>query len=533
METTGAGIPGPMDLIPRHYFFYTNAMNEPFPLKTVADTLAYFGQNMGALGPELQLLLWALIGCMILEVLLPDQSKRLTGYAALGGIAFASFHLYKIYVNGFLGVFFNETTVIDPFSIFFKALFLAAALLTVLLSLRFMEIENEQSGEYYALILLATIGMMVMVSAIDLLTIYIGLELMAMSFYILVGYLRRNRLSNEASLKIFLLGAFASGILLYGFSLLYGLTGSTQLSVLARQLAAAPAQNREMIFLAVVLVIVGLGFKIAAVPFHMWAPDAYQGAPTPITAFLSVGSKAAAFTVMLRLFLGSFVSVKGWFLVLGVVALMTFVVGNLAALLQTNVKRLLAYSSISHAAYILLGLLAGREFGGIAASSGYLLIYTFMNFGAFAVLILMRRKGIPGDQIADFNGLIFRHPVIASLMLIFLLSLAGIPPTAGFIAKYMVFAAIIKAYMAQPSAMLLTLAIAGAVAAVVALYYYFLIVKAMFTGESQAEDLPALSFSPGVTAAIVITAGMTMWVGIFPDTIMRMAAYAASNWGAW
>lgn len=507
-------------------------MNEAFPIRTVTDTLAYFSQNMGAIGPELQLLLWALLGCLLLELLLPVQKKYLTGVAALGGILFASFHLYKIYSGGIQGTFFNNMMVVDPLSVFFKGVFLAAAAMAVIVSLRFLDIEEEQGGEYYALILLATIGMMVMVSAVDLLAIYIGLELMAMSFYVLVGYLRRSLFSNEAALKYFLLGAFSSAILLYGFSLLYGLCGSTQLSVLTQHLSG-PHGNRELLLLAVILVIAGMGFKIAAVPFHMWAPDTYQGAPTPITAFLSVGSKAAAFAVLLRLFLTSLASVPGWIFLLSVLALLTFAVGNLAALLQTNVKRLLAYSSISHAAYILLGLIAGKEYGGVAAAGGYLLIYTFMNFGAFTVLILLRRRGIAGEEIRDFNGLVHTNPGIAVMMLIFLLSLAGIPPTAGFIAKYMVFAAIIKAYIAQPSALLLVLAITGAAAAVVALYYYFLIVRAMFSGEGDETVRQPLSFAPGMLAALVLTIGVTLGIGIFPNTLIRMANYAASNWGAW
>lgn len=496
-------------------------MSEAFPI----DALEYLKENIGAIGPELQLALWALLGCLIMDLLLPKENKRWVSYVALAGIALSGIQLYLLYAGDVTGTAFGGMVVVDSFSMFFKMLFLLAAAVTVIISIKFLDIEDEQYGEYYALILFATIGMMVMASGVDLLTIYIGLELMAISIYVLVGFFRNSPRSNEAAIKLFLLGAFSSGILLYGISLLYGLTGATNLQEIADALAGSTA-NQGLLTMAVILLIAGIGFKIAVVPFHMWAPDAYQGAPTAITAFLSVGSKAAAFAILLRIFITSLERSRAdYALILSILAILTLTVGNLAALIQTNVKRLLAYSSISHAGYILMGLIAGPEHNGVAAASLYIFVYAFMNFGAFTVIILLRRKNIPGEQIKDFNGLIFTNPGIAIIMTVFMLSLAGIPPTAGFIGKYMVFAAIIDAYVKTQSALLLTLAITAALAAVVGLYYYWSIVRAMFTSES--ETTVPLSFSPGIVAALVLTLGVTLWVGLYPNPIVNLANFAA------
>jgi len=345
--------------------------------------------------------------------------------------------------------FFSESILVDPFAVFFCMIFLAAAALVILLSARYMNIEQEQHGEYYALILFATIGMMFLVEGTDLIVQFIALETMAISFYVLAGFLRHNRRSNEASLKYLLLGAFSSGILAYGFSLLYGLAGSTNLIEITGALQDR-SSNDPIVMLALVTVAGGLFFKIAAVPFHQWAPDVYEGAPTPITAYLSVASKAASFALLLRIFQTVFWQTRDhWQWLLGAVAVASMTVGNLAALGQKNVKRMLAYSSISHAGYVLLGLVAaGSAEGnstGLLAVAFYLFAYAFMNFGAFAIVIILRRQGLIGDNLEDLDGLYMRSPFAAVLLLIFMLSLAGIPPTAGFIGKYYIFLSLIRA----------------------------------------------------------------------------------------
>src|SRR5581483_7963549 len=311
--------------------------------------------------------------------------------------------------------------VFDGFSVVLKAIFLATAALSIAIAVKYLDVEEEQHGEYYSLILFSTVGMMFIASGSDLLTLYIGMELMALSVYVLVGYLKRDRRSNEAAMKYFLMGAFSSGILLYGISLFYGVVGSTNLTDISNKLAQTdPGKPTDIVaLLATVLMAAGLCFKVAAVPFHMWAPDAYEGAPTSVTAFMSVGVKAGSYALFARIFLyGLNPLYDKWLILLGIIAAVTMTWGNFGAVTQTNVKRLMAYSSIAHAGYILLGLLANNEWGywGIVV---YLMAYTFMNLGAFGVLIAMRRKGILGDQLDDLNGLMYTEPWLAVLMLVF------------------------------------------------------------------------------------------------------------------
>ncbi len=391
-----------------------------------------------------------------------------------------------------------------------------------------MEVEEEQRTEYYALILFATSGMMFMAGAIDLISLFIGLELMSISTYLLVGFLRKSQRSNEASLKYFLLGAFSSGIILYGMSLLYGLSGSTNLDEIAAQVAGL--QDNTLLTLSLFMMMAGLCFKIAAVPFHMWVPDAYEGAPTAITAFMSVAVKAAAFAIFLRIFFVVFSEVReSYTFVLAVVAMVTITWGNVAAIAQQNIKRLLAYSSIAHAGFILMGLVAGTEFG-VMASSMYLLAYTFMNLGAWAVVILLRRQDISGERLEDFDGLFFKHPALAILMLIFFLSLAGIPPLAGFIAKYFVFAAVLDVVFADAgpaTSILVWLVVVAALNVVVSVFYYFRIVVAMFI---KKDYLPApLSFSVGLIVVLVITGILTVLIGIYPQPFIDLARAASES----
>src|SRR5262245_39129685 len=369
-------------------------------------------QDLGAIGPELEL---ALFGMILLIADLLVESKRVLGYIALAGIAWSGVFLYRL--HGVAVPAYGGLLMVDQFAWFFKVVFLAAAALAILISFRYLDIEREHHGEYYALILFATMGMMFMVGAMDLVTLYIGLETMAIATYVLVGFLRNSPRSNEASLKYFLLGAFSSGILLYGFSLLYGIAGSTRF-VIIRDALAQRSLSDPLSLMALAAVSAGLFFKVAAVPFHQWTPDAYEGAPTSITAYMSVAVKAASFAMVVRLFMIALFALRPhWLIIMSVVSALTMTIGNIAAITQSNVKRLLAYSSISHAGYILLGLIAANQTGLIAIPI-YLLVYTFTNLGAWAIVVALRRKDVIGEHIDEMSGLFFRHPVAAILMLV-------------------------------------------------------------------------------------------------------------------
>lgn len=480
--------------------------------------------------PEMELLLFAL-GILIFDFLLTKKEKYWNAVLALAGIAFSAFGVYmqvqRYNVAGPPGLSgFHDTVLVDGFSIVFALLFLAAAALVVLLSVRYMDLEREQEGEFYALILFACIGMMFMASGIDLIVLFLGLETMALSFYVLTGFLRRNKRSNEAAMKYVLLGAFSSGILAYGFSLLYGVSGSTNIyrigDMLDRRLQVASATMPHAVtdWFAVVAfstVAAGLFFKVAAVPFHQWAPDVYEGAPTSITAYVSVASKTASFALLLRLMVVVFGGSQAtWLYLIGGVAIASLTWGNLAALTQNNIKRLLAYSSISHVGYILLGLVAGNATGYIGMVY-YLLAYGFMTIGAFAIVIVMRQRGLIGDTLDDLNGLYQRNPAAALLLLIFMLSLAGIPPTAGFLGKYFIFQALIETH--HP-----VLAVFAALYIVPALYYYFrVVVHAWMRNPGEA---PTPHFSNAQAFALGVTLFVTLAAGLYPEPFARLAHYA-------
>ena len=413
---------------------------------------------------------------------------------------------------------FAGSVTVDGFAIFFNWIFLVAALVVALISYKYLEIAGEHHGEYYGLILLAQCGMYFLATGTDLVTLFIGLELMALCFYVMVGFLRSDKRSNEAAMKYLLLGAFSTGFLVYGFSLMYGISGSTKLADVAEAISRRPPWD-PVVFLALTTTAVGLLFKISAAPFHMWAPDAYEGAPTTVTAYLSVASKAASIAFLLRMFLGPLKDARAmWEPLLIAVALLTLTVGNLAAINQTNIKRLLAYSSISHAGYMLLGLIAGND-TGIKGVAVYVMVYTFMNLGAFLVVVAMRRQNIIGEDLDDFAGLAHRHPTYAYLMLIFLLSLAGIPPTAGFLGKYYIFLALVQTQH-------YALAVVATLYVAVAIYYYFKIVHSMFIRE-ETEKAP-LSSSFGLRLALGVTAVLTLAIGIYPEPFLNLANNSTS-----
>jgi NADH-quinone oxidoreductase subunit N len=468
--------------------------------------------------PELVLTAGALL-VLVVDVLLPKARRGALAWVTLLAIGatlasltpFSTTHVEV--ARGLIAV--------DQFALFFKIVFLIAAAITVLMSVRYLEVEGASPGEYYFLILCATLGMMIMAGGIDLITIFIGLETMAVSFYILAGFIKPNQRSNEAAVKYFLLGAFSLGILLYGMSLMYGLSGTTNLRTMAVTFAGQERDPR--LVLAVILVVAGVGFKIAAVPFHMWAPDVYEGAPTPITAFLSVGSTAASFAMLLRIFLEGLPSMSAdWRLLFEALSIVTMTVGNVAAVTQTNIKRMLAYSSIAHAGYVLIGVVAGTA-RGITAMLIYLLIYSFMQLGAFAVIVFLRRKDVVGDELKDFSGLNVRHPVAAFAMLLFMLSLGGIPPTAGFMGKFWLFGAAIEAGYVW-------LAVIGVLNSAISLYYYIRIVVFMYLKKETIGSEPVAG--PSLTLALAIAVAATIVFGVYPRLLFELAEASARTLGA-
>jgi NADH-quinone oxidoreductase subunit N len=471
--------------------------------------------------PMVELTIFAL-GILLIDLMAPREWKWINPVGAFVGVLFAAACVWQIQSTlprGAVG-FYNSLWV-DRFAIYFWYLFLAGAGIAILMSVRYLEMEDEHHGEYYALLLLSVVGMMCMAAGIDIVLIFIGLELMAISTYVLVGFLRRDRRSNEAALKYMLLGAFSSGIFAYGLSLLYGLSGGTNLRDIARAVSAPQNLHNPVVVIALLTTMTGLLFKIAAVPFHQWAPDAYEGAPTSITGFMSVAVKAAAWAMLLRILVFGLWPLRSVYTpVIVVVAIATMTGANFAALTQTNTKRLLAYSSIAHVGYMLLAFVAmGTSqpgspgyVDGIKGILIYLLVYTFMNLGAFAVITSLRQRNVIGDEIDDMAGLYRRAPVEAVLMLLFLLSLAGIPPAAGFLGKYYIFLSLIESGHYG-------LASLGVLYSLFGLYYYLKIANAMLMrAPMETERLPV---SLGMRCAVGVTALATIVIGVYPEPFIR------------
>jgi len=461
------------------------------------------------------------LGILLIDLMIPKQHKWLNAVGAFIGILFATLCVWQIQTTSpRAAIGFFNTLLVDRFALYFWYLFLGAAAVTILISVRYLDIEDESHGEYYALLLFSVVGMMCMAAGIDIVLLFIGLELMAMSIYVLVGFLRRDRRSNEAALKYLILGAFSSGIFAYGLSLLYGLSGSTNLRDIARTVAGLNPHN-PVVIIALLATLVGLLFKIAAVPFHQWAPDAYEGAPTSITAFMSVAVKAAAWALLLRILVSALLPLRAIYTpIIVFVAIATMTGGNLAALTQTNTKRLLAYSSIAHVGYMLLALVAiGTSplgspgfVDGLKGILVYLLVYTFMNLGVFAVITSLRQRNVIGDEIDDLAGLYQRAPVEAVLMLLFLLSLAGIPPAAGFLGKYYIFLSLIESQHYWLAALAVLYALFG-------LYYYLRMANSMLMrAPMEAGRLPV---SVGMRFAVGLTALATIVIGVFPEPFIQ------------
>ncbi|MFZ0964979.1 MAG: NADH-quinone oxidoreductase subunit N [Terriglobia bacterium] len=486
--------------------------------------------------PEIILSVFAVL-VMVMEPFVAAAHKKLLGWMALLGVlaAGAATARLSLYPWPGMGPAFGGAVAADEFGFYFFYVFLLAAALVILGSMDYLERDHAQHGEFYALVLMGTVGMCFMAASTDLIMIFLGLEISSISTYILAGYRRADRLSNEASLKYFLLGSFATAFLLYGIAFVYGLTGTTNLLEASAKLNApqdwatytrfalsaqlgVPMPWPAFAQVALILVFVGLAFKLSTVPFQIWAPDVYQGAPAPVTAFLSVGPKAAAFAVLLRIFLGSFYSAHAFtFWILWVSAALTMCVGNLAALWQTNVKRLLAYSSIAHAGYVLVGVTAGGS-RGIAAVLYYLMAYALMNVGAFILIAHLAGAGERLVQIDDYRGLASERPGVAACLTVFFLALAGFPTTAGFLGKFYLFRAAIHSH-------LIGLTVLALLNSVVSVYYYFKIIVAMYMREGKTETAEAVLPWP-VRAALAVCILGIFYLGLAPNGFVGLTTLA-------
>jgi NADH-quinone oxidoreductase subunit N len=472
--------------------------------------------NMTPILPEIFLSVLAM-ALLLINVFTPGGQKSYLAYISFLGIIAAA--VLAGIGWGFRIESFSGSVILDNFATFFKMTFLVAAGLAVLISDSYMEREGCNHGELYPLILFTVVGMMLMASGTDLMTIFLGLEVMSVSLYVLAGFNRANKKSNEAGLKYFMLGAFSTGFMLYGMALIYGATGTTRLYKIAVVVGQMTLPSANILLVAgMLLMMTGFAFKIAAAPFHMWTPDVYEGAPTPMTAFMSAGPKAAGFAALLRIFLVALPTLQvEWSQVLWVLAVLTMTVGNITALRQDNIKRVLAYSSIAHAGYALVGFTAGNG-TGTAGILFYMLSYAFMNIGAFAVVILVSKKGDANGNVSDFAGLGFKKPILALAMTLFLFSLAGVPPAAGFIGKFYLFSgAIQKGYI--------WLAVIGVLNSAASVYYYLRIMVYMYFKESS-EEFEWVKITAPVALALIIAAAGTLIPGIVPSIILQYAQMA-------
>ncbi len=455
---------------------------------------------------------------LVLDLVPPRERKEHLGFVSALGVIAA---LVVTYWMTFAGAGelrgFRGMVVLDGFALFFNIVIGYATGLMLLLSMDYIRREGQESGEFYVLVLLSALGMMLMAAAGDLIIVFLGLETMSISLYVLAGYFRTRADAGEASMKYLLIGAFASGFFVYGIALVFGATGTTNLDRIANAVAAQGGRD-PMLVIGLGLLLVGFGFKISSVPFHMWAPDVYEGAPTSVTAFIATGSKAAAFAALLRVLL---TAVRGipvdWPMALWVMAVLTMTVGNVVALAQQNLKRMLAYSSIAHVGYMLVGVVAGGAIGN-GSVLFYLLVYTFTTAGAFGAIVVLERAGHEAVRLEDFGGLATRHPLLAAALSIFLLSLVGIPPTAGFVGKFYLFGAAVKEGDVW-------LAVIGVLNSAVAAYYYLRLIVYMYMREPEgAPTVMAPSFSGALALAVALWG--VVQLGVAPGPLFDLAQTA-------
>jgi NADH-quinone oxidoreductase subunit N len=465
----------------------------------------------------LLLIVTASLLVLLLEVFLKKENKNYLGFISLFFLIVCGILYFRFWNEEFS--YFNGSLVLDKLSLFFFFIFALAVSFVILLSMKYISLQDVNHGEFYSLLLFALSGMMIMVSSLNLVIIFLGLEVLSISSYALAGLKRKDEKSSEAAIKYFLLGSFATGFFVYGLALLYGASHSTDISSIINYFKSSPGLSL-MATIGLGLVIIGFGFKIAVVPFHMWTPDVYEGAPTPITAFFSIGPKAVGFAVLLRIFLYYWritPESQAIFWLLWIISVLTMLVGNLIALRQTNLKRILAYSSIAHAGYLLVAILA-RDGSSLLF---YLAAYLFMNLGAFAAVIALSKKGKEYLELDDYAGVGFKYPWIGATFTIFLLSLAGFPPTAGFLAKFYVFSAAVREG-------LVPLVIIGVLASLISVFYYLRIVVYMYMREPSREIAINLE-NPALFLVIFLCLYGVLQLGIFPGNILIIIKEAINS----
>jgi NADH-quinone oxidoreductase subunit N len=464
--------------------------------------------------PEIVLSIFGMAIMLLDPVMDERRSQRtLAGIALIGAILGLAATLYQSQQQ-FWGLGFWEMVKVDPFSIFFHFVVAAVTILVILSSYEYMEVQQIRAGEYYGLVLFGAVGMMLMSSAVELVLIFIALEISSISTYILAGFRRRAAISSEASVKYFLLGSFATAFFLYGVALMFGATGSTSIAKIGASLGEFVGQGHGplLAYLGIALMFVGLGFKVAAAPFHVWTPDVYEGAPSPVVGFMSTAPKAAVFAVLLRIMFQA--QAPGRILLIWVAAALSMTIGNIAALVQDNIKRLLAYSSIAHAGYLLVAI-ASLPANGIPAAMFYTASYAAMNLGAFAVVGHFASAGERYVTLEDYSGLGKRSPLLAAILTIFLLSLIGIPITGGFFAKFYVFSAALQAN-------LVGLAIVGVLNSAVAAYYYLRVIVVMYMREPR-QDAPVSPIPAGLGIALALSLAATIYLGVLPGRVLEYA----------
>ncbi|MDA8212841.1 MAG: NADH-quinone oxidoreductase subunit N [Clostridia bacterium] len=454
------------------------------------------------------------LGLLVLSLVVPGDQRKGFGYLTAAGLAII--FAISFAFNGVNKEIIGGMYLIDDFGNFFKQLALVAGVLVALASIPYVEKLESYRGEYYSLLVFATLGMVVMVGAGDLISLYLGLELMTITFFVLTAFKRGDSKSAEAGIKYVLLGAMSSAILLYGLSMLYGVAKTTVISELVSTIQAG--QISPALILGLMFLVGGFGFKISAVPFHMWSPDVYEGAPTPVTSYLAVGSKAAAFAAFVRIFMGGMPQIQEiWIALFAGLSALSMIIGNLIAIPQTNIKRMLAFSGVAQAGYILTGMVAGTN-AGIKGLAFYLMIYVFATIGAFTVAIGFS-NATGSDEIKDMAGLSQRNPLMAAVMLVCLLSMAGIPPLAGFAGKLFLFSAIV----AQGK---LWLALVGLIMSMVSVYYYLSVAKSMYMGE--AADPSPIEIPGSLKLVLIVSMVVTIFLGIYPAPLTGLAEAAAS-----
>jgi NADH-quinone oxidoreductase subunit N len=484
-------------------------------------------EDLGKSYPEIVLML-AFLAVIVVDIAFPKARKSATFLVAAAGLLLAFFFTLQLAGTAEKTLFYNMVAM-DHMALFFKGFLILTSFLVLLSAPRSRELAGMPMGEFYALLLGVTLGMLYLASSVDMLMLYLSLEMVSLTSYIMVGYIRNDRLSNEASLKYILFGAVSTGSMLYGITLLFGLTGSTKMTLIREALASGGAggENSMTLLVAAALILAGFGFKTAAVPFHFWCPDVYTGAPTPVTAFLSVAPKAAGFATLIRFFFTSlsdtsagpaqwspFTSLNWTFLVIAI-SIVTMTLGNIAALRQNNLKRLLAYSSIAHAGYMMMGA-AVLSNEGVQSVLIYLVTYLFMNLGAFLVVIEIYNQTGSFD-IKSYEGLYRRSPFLAVAMSIFMLSLMGIPPFAGFFGKLFVFGAAVNHNLAW-------FAVVGALNSVIAVYYYARVIKAMIIEEG--EEGGRIRLTPASQTLVWIMLLPTVGLMLFWERVQQLTGYS-------